>query len=356
MKTKAAVLYEFNKPIVVEEIEVDPPGQGEALVRLAATGVCHSNWHAIKGLWRFAALPMVLGDEGAGTVEEIGPGVTSVKPGDSVVLSWAPYCRKCFYCVRGKFHLCEDQLVSRFRKGDQTINSFSTISTFTEYVVAPESALVRIPGDVRLDHATVASCAVPTGWGAVVNTAKVPPGSTVAVIGLGGVGLSAVMGAVTVNAEKIIGVDIRDSKLEMSREFGVTHTVNSADGDMVNLLRELSDGRGVDYAFDTIGIPEVTAGAFMALRSGGTAVTVGMNADDAQITVPFSMLATERVLTGSNYGSIQPHADIPRIIGLYRDGRLPLDRLISKRYRLEEVNEAFEDLLNGKLIRGLIEL
>ncbi len=188
-----------------------------------------------------------------------------------------------------------------------------------------------------------------------MNTAAVEPGSTVAVIGLGGVGLSAVMGAVTVNAGSIIGVDIRDDKLEASRAFGVTDTVNSSEEDMVERLRELTGGRGVDYAFDTIGVPQVTADAFKALRSRGTAVAVGMNAPTAEITVPFSLLSSERVLTGSNYGSIQPMADIPRIIDLFMDGRLPLDRLISRRYRLEQVNEAFADLLAGELLRGIIE-
>ena len=326
------------------------------MVKVAATGVCYSNYHAIKGHWPRYPCPMILGDEGAGTVAEVGSGVTAVKPGDPVVLSWVPHCRNCFYCNRGLLQLCENaRSTSRFSKGGKQINNFSNVSSFAEYSVVPESGVIPIRPDVPLDKAALVGCAVPTGWGAVVNTAGVEPGASVAIIGLGGVGLSAVMGAVTVNAGKIIGVDIKETKLEMSKDFGVTHTINSANEDMVERIKELTEGRGVDYAFDTIGLPEVTANAYAAIRPRGTAVTVGMNADWAEVTLSFPLIYGERRLLGCAYGSIQPPVDIPRIIDLYMAGKLNLDQLITQRYPIERINDAFDALLTGEEGRGLVE-
>ena len=356
MKAKAAVLYEYNTPLVVEEIEVEAPQQGEVLVKVAASGVCYSNYHAIKGHWPSYPCPMILGDEGAGTVAEVGPGVSAIKPGDPVVLSWVPQCRNCFYCNRGLLHLCEKaSSVSRFRKNDNRINNFSHVSSFAEYTVVPEAGAIPIRSDVSVDKAALVGCAVPTGWGAVVNTAKVEPGASVAIIGLGGVGLSAVMGAVTVNAEKIIGVDINGAKLEMSQDFGVTHTINSTSEDMVERLKELTEGRGPDYAFDTIGLPEVTSKAYAAVRPGGTVVTVGMNTEWAEVTLRFPLIYGERKLLGCRYGSIQPPVDIPRIIDLYMAGKLDLDKLITRRFPIEEINEAFDTMLKGEVARSLVE-
>ena len=356
MKTRAAVLYEYNTPLVVEEVEVDGPQQGEVMVKLAASGVCRTNQHLIEGLWRDVKCPVIVGDEGAGTVVEVGAGVTTVKPGDHVVVGPIPPCRNCFYCHRGVFQLCEnDSSASRFRKGDTAIDKFGGMSSFVEYTVGTELAAVPIPDDVPLDVAANVGCAVPTGWGAVVNTAKVEPGSSVAIIGLGGIGLSAVMGAVTVGAAKIIGADIKESKLEMARGFGVTHTINSADEDVVAKVRELTDGRGVDYAFDTIGLPGVTANAFAAVRPGGTAVAVGTNSDWAEVSLPYSLLLMERDLLGCFVGSMNTAVDVPRIIDLYRQGKLDLDRLASMRFPIEQVNEAIEAMLAGEVARAVVE-
>ena len=357
MKAKAAVLYEYDTSQVVEEVEVEAPQEGEVMVKVAASGVCYSNYHGLKGAWpdQFPC-PMILGDEGAGTVVEVGAGVKAVKPGDNVVLSWAPYCHNCFFCNRGLFQLCTTATTpSRFHKNGRRINNFSQVSSFAEYTVVLETQAIPLRPDVPLDKAAMVGCGVPTGWGAVVNTAKVEPGASVAVIGLGGIGLSAVMGAVTVNAEKIIGVDIKDNKLEMTRKFGVTHTINSTKEDVVNKIKELTDGLGVDYAFDTIGLPEVVVQALSAVRSGGTAVVVGANADWVEVSLSFSSFPVEKRLLGCLYGSCQPPVDIPRIIDLYMAGKLPLDQLITKRFPIEKINDAFDSLLKGGLARGLIE-
>ncbi len=303
MKAKAAVLYEYKTPLVVEEVKVGSPQQGEVMVKVAASGVCHSNYHIMQGHRPEARCPIILGDEGSGTVVELGPGVTSLKPDDHVVLTFSPSCRSCFYCTRGMFNLCENQpRASRFHNGDGAIGSFGVMSTFAEYTVVPELAAIHIGPDVPLDRAALVGCAVPTGWGAVVNTAKVEPGSSVAVMGLGGIGLSAVMGAITVNAGKIIGVDIKEGKLEMARGFGATDTINSAEENVVGRLRELTDGRGVDYAFDTVGLPEVTANAFAAIRPGGTAVTVAAVPDRPDVTLPLALLLTDRKLIRVHHG------------------------------------------------------
>ncbi len=356
MKAKAAILYEYDTPFVVDEVEVEGPQRGEVMVKIAASGVCYSNYHAQQGHWASDRCPIILGDEGSGTVAEVGQGVTSLKPGDPVVLSWVPYCGSCFYCNRGMLHLCERATsTSRFRKNGKPINNFWHVSSFAEYTVVPESGAILIRSDVPLDKAALVGCAVPTGWGAVVNTAGVEPGASVAIVGLGGVGLSAVMGAVTVSAGTIIGVDIKEKKLEVARGFGVTHTINSAREDLVQRIQELTEGRGVDYAFDTIGLPEVTAKAFAAIRPGGTAVTVGVNADWAEVTLSFPLIYNERKLLGCTYGSIQPPVDIPRIIDLYMGGKLDLDRLITQRFPIERINDAFDAMLQGDVARSLVE-
>lgn len=356
MKANAAVLYEFNTPQVVEEVDVASPQEGEVMVKVAASGVCYSNYHIILGHFPSVECPTILGDEGAGTVVEVGSGVKTVKPGDHVVLSWLPNCNNCFYCNRGEFQLCEKaSATSRFSKNGKFIDIYSNVSSFAEYTVVPEAGAIPIRTDVPLDKAALVGCAVPTGWGAVVNTAKVEPGSSVAIIGLGGVGLSAVMGAVTVSAEKIIGVDINGTKLEMSRDFGVTHMIDSSREDLVAVLKELTDGRGPDYAFDTIGIPEVTSQAYSAIREGGTVVTVGMNAVWTEVTLSFPLIYGERKLLGCRYGSIQPAKDIPRILDLYMAGKLDLDKLVTKRFPIEGINEAFDTMLGGEVARCLIE-
>ena len=356
MKARAAVMYEYNAPLVVEEVEVDGPREGEVLVKLAASGVCHSNYHEIAGRHADIKPPMILGDEGAGTVMEVGAEVKSVKPGDHVVLSWSPQCGQCFNCQRGMQEMCQNATSrSPFSNKDGVaLGNYYHVSSFAEYTVVPEAGAIPIRKDVSLVTATLTGCAVPTGWGAVVNTAAVQAGESVAIIGLGGIGLSAVMGAVTAGAGPIIGVDINDKKLEMSKDFGVTDTVNSAKEDAVERIRRLTDGRGVDFAFDTIGKPVVTATAFAATRGAGTTVIVGIGADGDQLTVPFASFGPQRVLKGSVYGSINPPLHIPRLIELYAAGKLDLDRLITRRFTLDQINEAFDALITGDEARCMI--
>ncbi|MEE9325328.1 MAG: Zn-dependent alcohol dehydrogenase [Dehalococcoidia bacterium] len=358
MKSKAAVLYQYRTPLVVEEVEVLEPQQGEVLVKVFATGLCYSNYRAIQGHWKNTAPPVILGDEGAGVVEQVGEGVTMVKPGDHIVLSWLPHCRNCYYCNRGISVMCDRVNTvesSRFRKGEMVLNHAWSVSSFSEYTVIPESGAILIKDDVPLDKAVLVGCAVPTGWGAVVNTAGAEAGSSVVIIGCGGVGLSAVMGAVTVGAEKIIAVDIRDNKLEMARQFGATHTINSSREDPVAKVLEITEGRGADYAFDVIGIPEVMEQAFACIRKRGTAVMVGMPPDGTRISINTDLLFGERRVIGSVYGSIQPPVDIPRIIDLYMSGKLKLDQLITKTYPIEKINEGMEALLNGEVARALVK-
>ncbi len=358
MKSKAAVLYEYHAPLAVEEIEVLGPQEGEVLVKIAASGVCRTNWRIIQGDYDWCVPPMVLGDEGAGVVEDVGKGVTRVKPGDHVVLSWIPYCGNCYYCDRGITNLCENPHMmtsSRFRKGNEVLNHLAGLSTFSEYTVAPEEGVIPIRSDAPLDKAALVGCGVPTGWGAVIKAAKVEPGSSVAVIGVGGVGLNVIQGAVLAGAEKIIAVDIKDNKLEMARQFGATHTINANQEDSVERIRELTDGRGADYAFDVIGTPEVIENAYASLRPGGTAVMVGWPSEDTEVKVKVGLLFGERKLVGTSLGSIQPSADIPKIINLYMAGKLKLDELITKRFPLDNVNDAMNAMVNGEVARALIE-
>jgi len=354
---KAAVLYQPHLPLVVEEVDLRGPGPGEVVVRLAASGVCHSDYHVVKGEWA-NDLPIVLGHEGAGVVEEVGEGVATVEPGDHVVLSWMPNCGRCTYCITGRPHLCDhppevDQ-ASGMWKDNHRLNLFAHVASFAEYTLVPESGAIPIREEMPLDRASLLGCGVMTGVGAAINTARVRPGSTVAVFGCGGVGLNVIQGAALAGAGRIIAVDLTEEKLMFARRFGATDGVNAAGQNPVEAIGELTGGAGVDYAFEAIGNLQAMEQAYASVRKGGMAVIVGMPPHGERMSFPATLLYGERRLTGSLYGSANLRVDIPRLVDLYLAGKLDLDTLITRRYALEEVNEAFAAMGAGQVGRGVI--
>jgi S-(hydroxymethyl)glutathione dehydrogenase/alcohol dehydrogenase len=357
--TKAAVLNVTNEPLTVETLALREPREGDVVVRLGASGVCHSDLHAITGDLPMP-IPCVLGHEGAGVVEAVGPGVQRVKVGDHVVLNWVPYCGACWYCQSGNAYLCETGYVKAmaaevFHKNGTTVGQFAGIGSMSEYTIIPETACIPIDADIPLDRACLIGCGVMTGVGAVINTARVRPGQSVAVFGAGGVGLNVVQGAVLAGADPIIAIDLNERKLGMAKQFGATHVVNAGAIDPVEAVKELTGGRGADFAFEVIGIPDVITQAFMAVRRGGKAVVVGVPSATSMVSIPgFFLPLAEKSLLGSLYGSATMTRDVPRLIGLYRAGKLKLDELITRRYRISEVNDAFEAMKKGEVARGVI--
>lgn len=365
MKTKAAVLFEAGRKLEIDDVEVQPPKAGEVLVRMAAAGVCHSDLHVMTG-HLYAPLPAVLGHEGSGVVEELGPGVLSLRPGDHVIPLWRLSCGECEYCTAGRPALCPSGTAvrmtgclpdgtTRFTLGDTVLKHFAGVSSFSQYSVIPERALLKIPDDLPLDRAALFGCAVITGVGAVVNAAHVRPGSSVAVFGAGGIGLNAIQGAALAGALTVIAVDVLGRKLEYARQFGATHTIDAAAEDPVARIRSLTGGRGVDYAFEAIGLPKVMRQAYDSLAKRGVAVVIGVTPMTTEISVPImSLVFEERVLTGSVYGSSRPRVDIPKLIALYRGGRLKLDELLTRAYPFEEINAAYEALERGEVARSVV--
>ncbi len=357
---KAAVCYEFGQPLVVEEVELDPPQKGEVKVRIAAVAICHSDIHLLRGEWR-RDLPVVAGHEASGIVEEVGEGVTLTKPGDHVVVSLLRACGRCFYCTTGSPHLCEGKFAlsqeSRLRngRGEPIVQGIKT-AAFAEYSVVDQSQVVPLPGEVPLDSASLLACGVITGLGAVVNTAKVEPNSSVVVIGIGGVGLNSVQGAVLAGAHPIIAIDLLDHKLAAAKTFGATHTINAAQQEApAEIVRGLTSGRGADYAFVTVGSTAAVEQALGLIRRGGTVVLVGIPAESATIPLRIAhQVWNERRLLSSSMGSTRLSVDVPRLVALYQHGRLKLDELISARYPLEQINEAIESVEKGEALRNVI--
>lgn len=359
---RAAVLYEVGRPLVVEDVELLPPRGGEVLVRIAATGVCHSDLHYIKGDL-VMPLPVVLGHEAAGIVEAVGPGVTSVRPGDRVVILFAPACGHCRYCDSGRPHLCEMRYrvrgkmpdgTTRLRARGREVHHFTCVSSWAERAVVPEAGVLPIGPDVPLAAAALLGCAVTTGVGAVVNTARVVPGSSVAVFGLGGVGLNVVQGARLAGADTIIGVDLLDHRLEADRRLGATHTVNAGRADPVAEIRDLTQG-GVDYAFEVIGRAATVRQAVDACARGGTAVVVGLPPSREELHLPGpAFVLDEKTLRACFYGSSRLRADIPRLLALYRAGRLALDELVTATFPLDQVNDAVAALDRGDGLRSVL--
>jgi S-(hydroxymethyl)glutathione dehydrogenase/alcohol dehydrogenase len=367
MRSKAVVLHQFNQPLMVEEIEVDLPKRNEVMVRVVNAGVCRSEVPAIQGK-RSIPLPIVLGHEGAGVVERIGEDVKAVKPGDHVILVWRVPCGRCNSCAIGRPALCEEAAKAsasgsmpdgtlRFSKDGKPVYHFLTASCFQEYTVVHEKAVIPIPKDFPLHCAAIMGCGLMTGVGAVINTAQVRAGSTVAVFGAGGVGLSAILGARLVNARKIIAVDIKDSKLDTALSLGATDAVNSAKVDPVKAIRDLTGGRGVEYAFEVIGLGKVFEQAFEATGRSGTTTMVGSPPPEETFTLSARLLySQERTVKASYYGSARFYADIPWLVSLYQAGRLPIDKLISRHYPLDQYNEALRALEAGEVARSVLDV
>lgn len=368
MKIRAAVLDEVNKPLQVTELELDPPGPGEVLVRLHASGVCHSDVSTANGKIG-SKLPAVLGHEGAGVVEQVGAGVTRARPGDHVVLSWNPSCGTCEECLRDLPHLCtsawsamfEGGLLdgaSRLHRGHEQIYHYSLLSSFADHAVVPEGSCVRIDASIPLDVAALVGCAVTTGIGSIWNTARARPGDRIAVFGCGGVGLSAVLGAAAVGASSIIAIDRRTDKLDTALRLGATDAIawGASAEETADAVVHASKG-GVDYAVDAVGMPDVMLAAFLSTRRRGAAVAIGIPRQDDVLTIPaLSLPRMERRILGSIYGSARPERDFPLILDLFMRGRLPLDRLISHRLPLEGVQEAMELVSAGAAVRAVLEL
>ena len=362
---RAAVLREINRPLEVEDVDLADPGPGQVAVRLAASGICHSDWNVITGATT-NPLPVVPGHEGAGVVEALGEGVTDVQVGDHVVLSWLPSCGKCFYCVRGRGVLCEMAMADMFAgtlpggalalsQNGAPVYHYGFLSTFAERCVVPEICCVPIREDVPLEVAALVGCAVMTGLGAAVLRAHVEPGSVAVVYGAGGVGLSSVLGCKLAGARAIVAADPVAFKRETALALGATHAVDPSAEDVAALARELTDGRGADYAFDTAGAPGVVAQAYAAVRRGGLVVAVGLPPEGVTADLPASDLPREeKVVTGSFYGSCRPHQDMPLVLDLYMDGRLDLDALVTRSFTLDEINEGFAAMNAGEVARGVI--
>ena len=356
---KAAVLREVNKPLEIEDVQHGDPGPREVLVRTVAAGVCHSDLHFQNGSYPYP-LPSVLGHESAGVVEAVGSDVTYVKPGDHVITCLSAFCGHCEHCLTGHMSLCQEpelqrapDAAPRLSVGGETVHQFLNLSSFAEYMLVHEHAIAKVRQDMPLDRAALIGCGVTTGVGAVIHTAKVEPGTTVAVIGCGGVGLSAINGAAIAGAARIIAVDMVDSKLELSRKFGATDVVNGRDVDAIEAIREMTGG-GVHYSFEAIGLKATTEQAFKMLRSGGTATVIGMIPVGVMVELHGPEFLMERKLQGSNMGSNRFRVDMPRFVDFYLQGRLHLDDMISGRIKLEDVNDGLAALETGEVARNVI--
>ncbi|HLG60362.1 MAG TPA: Zn-dependent alcohol dehydrogenase [Ktedonosporobacter sp.] len=367
MKTRTAVIYAPGEPIRIEEIEVDPPKEHEVQVRMVAAGICHSDYHIITGELP-SYLPLALGHEGAGIVEAVGPNVTNCKVGDHVVLSFVPSCGTCYYCTKGHTNLCNmgasilmgPQLDGTFRMHTQNgtdVGQMCVISTFSERTVVSDMSVVPIPDYYPLNRAVLVGCGVPTGVGAVIHRAKIEVGSTVMVIGCGGIGMNAVQGAAIAGARMIIAVDVNDFKLEKAKEFGATHTINSTREDVVQVSKDLTWGVGVDYAFEAIATPATIGQAYACIGKNGTVCVIGLTPATAEsIPIPpLDLVLFQKTVMGTLYGDSQPRTDIPNLLQMYGAGKLKLDELVTRTYTLDQVNEAYADMVAGKNIRGVIE-
>lgn len=364
MQIQAAVLEAANTPFTIKTLTLDEPKTGEVLVKIAASGVCHSDYHLATGTTRHP-MPVVCGHEGAGVVEAIGEGVTRVKPGDHVSLSWTPDCGQCFYCLRGQPNLCETYTepiwagtmldgTTRLHDGETDVFAYCGLATFAEYVVVPDKSCVKIREEIPLEVAALVGCAVATGVGAALYTAQVRPGDSVVVIGCGGVGLNIVQGAALCGASTIIAIDTNEAKMQLAKEFGATHTLLS-NTETAAEVRALTGGRGAEYAFEAVGVPALQEMALDLVRPGGMVVLAGLSAMGTGTNLPGAVITrTEKTVKGSYYGSVSPQRDFPLILDMYSAGRLKLDQLISRTYRLDQINEAFDTMLRGEIARGII--
>jgi S-(hydroxymethyl)glutathione dehydrogenase/alcohol dehydrogenase len=356
---KAAVCYEVGKPLVVEEITVDSPKKGEVKVKIGATAVCHSDIHFFKGELPQDP-PFVGGHESAGWVEEVGEGVTDFKKSDTVLITLLYSCGKCLYCRTGRSNLC----VGEFALATETrmhnlkgvpLKQNLQISSFADYTVVNESQLVKIPADISMENACLLACGVITGYGAVVNRAKVGPNDNCVIVGVGGVGLNSVQGAAISGAYPIIAVDVSDEKLKAAKDFGATHTINSSKVDAIKEVQKLTGGEGADFVFVTVGSTKAFEQGFEMSAPCGMTVLVGLAKFDAMAQYsPFMVTRYERIITGSFMGTTQLQTEIPKMIALYKAKKLKLDELITHRFPLEKINEAIDEVVQGKALRNII--
>jgi len=354
---KAAVCYEFGKPLVVEDIDIDPPQGTEVKVRIGATAICHSDIHSIRGELG-GGVPQVPGHETSGWVEELGPGVGLLKKGDQVVVSLLKSCGHCVSCRLGRPWLCESDWphVKNPRlhnKKGEVLRPMTGVAAFAEYIVVDQSQCAVVPKDLPVDRACLLACGVITGFGAVVNRAQVRPMSSVVIIGVGGVGLNAVQGAAISGAYPIIAVDVLDSKLQAARDFGATHTVNAGDKDAIGQVQALTGGRGADYVFVTVGSVTAISQGYNMSGSRGMVVVVGLSPRGEKLTVP-PFFGGERMLTSSNMGSTNLALEIPKLVALYQSGKLKLDELITRHYNLPQINTAIDTVMKGEALRNII--
>ncbi len=355
---KAAVLREFGKPLVIEDLEIGSPQTGEIKVKMAACAICHSDIIYADGGWG-GTLPMVLGHEAAGVIEEVGPGVSRLNVGDHVVVTLIKSCGHCHYCDQGHFTSCETDLsrdgdLLTDSSGASVVQGLST-GAFAEYVVVDQSQVVVIPKEIPLDSASLLACGVITGLGAVTNTAEVPAGASVVVIGNGGVGLNSIQGAALSGAHPVIAIDLNDSKLEAAREFGATHTINPRQDNAVDGVKAVTNGRGADFVFVAAGSGPAIDQGLQLISATGTFVMVGMPPTGVMTEIEMSNLAAaSQTIKGSKMGSIRLQTDIPRLVELYQSGRLKLDELVTGRYSLEQINEAIDSAKRGEALRNVI--
>ena len=356
---KAAVFRQVNQPMEIEEIQISKPGPREVLIRTVAAGVCHSDLHFFNGTYP-GQVPMVLGHESAGVVEQVGSDVHYVKPGDHVITCLSVFCGHCEYCLTGHMSLCQEPETRR--KSDQEsrishqgkpVGQFANLGSFAEYMLVHEHAVAKIREDMPLDRAALIGCGVTTGVGAVIHTAKVEPGSTVAVIGCGGVGLSCINGAAIAGASRIIAVDAVASKLDLARKFGATDVVNAKETDAVEAVKEISGG-GVHYSFEAIGLKVTAEQSFNMLRNGGTATIIGMIPPGHMVSLHGVEFLMEKKIQGSFMGSNRFRVDMPRYVELYLQGKLHLDDMISSHIKLDDINDAMKALETGEIARNVI--
>ncbi len=373
MRVRATVFERPNSPFSVETLDLEPPRAGEVLVRMKAVGVCHSDYHLVTGATAHPT-PCVVGHEGAGIVEAVGDGTAAVKPGDRIALSWAPNCGGCFYCRKGRPSLCQAYVdaiwagtmldgSTRLSRRGEPVYHYSALACFAEYAVVPEQCCVPLPSELPWTSAAMIGCAVTTGVGAILNTAKVEPGSSVAVFGVGGVGLSALMGARVAGASTIIAVDPLESRLAKARELGATHTFlplsaqagRGSGGGVLDAIRAATEGRGADYVIEAVGVPAVQETCLEAARPGGTVVLSGIAPMGSGTNFPGAILTRqEKTVMGSYYGTANPARDFPHYAEMALDGRLPLDKLVTRTYTLDQINEAYADMLAGRTARGAV--
>jgi S-(hydroxymethyl)glutathione dehydrogenase / alcohol dehydrogenase len=355
---KAAIFHGPHQPLTTEQVDLDQPIGHEVVVRVVASGVCHSDLHFVDGFYEFPS-PAVLGHEAAGIVENVGPLVDEFQPGDHVIACLSVFCGRCEYCLTGRTNLCSTRPIRakdappRLSWRGEEVHQFANLSAYAEKMLVHSNAIVKVRDDMPLDRAALIGCGVTTGVGAVLNTARIEAGSTVAVFGCGGVGLSAIQGARIAGARMIIAVDVHDHKLETAYDLGATHTINGARADPVNEIRELTNG-GVDYSFEAIGLKRAAEQCFECLRAGATATIVGMIPLGQKIELDGSVFLREKKIQGSSMGSNRFKVDMPKYIDFYLQGRLKLDEMITRRMQLEDLNEAFRAMKAGEVARQVL--